>query len=191
MRLEEVNEYKNALIPLVETYSQILSIENAKLIHLVGYRDDAIKESEKPKSFFQKLIGSDEKADQKAAILKDSCDSLSFVIEMIHDRMHVGQIIINGDCDPLFFTDPDTNTVSDVMKHYINGRDFLQNVPILEVFELYEWNIRRIEEDINNNLVSTLETKDLDTYNRWSAGQHQNETIQDFLYKNFSLTSLY
>ena len=191
MTLEEVNEYKNALIPLIDTYSQILSIENAKLIHLIGYRDEAIKESEKPKSFFQKLISSDEKAHQKAILLKEACDSLSFVIEMIQDRIHVVQITTDGKCDPLFFTDPDSNAVAAVMEHYINGRETLKNAPLMEVFELYEWNIRRLDEDISNNLVGTIDSKDLDAYNRWSAGQHQNDEVRNYLYENFSITSLY
>jgi len=191
MTLEEVNEYKNALIPLIDAYSQILSIENAKLIHLIGYRDEAIKESEKPKGFFQKLINSDEKAHQKAILLKEACDSLSFVIEMIQDRIHVVQITTDGKCDPLFFTDPDSNAVAAVMEHYINGRETLKNAPLMEVFELYEWNIRRLDEDISNDLVGTIDSKDLDTYNRWSAGQHQNDEVRNYLYEHFSITSLY
>lgn len=191
MTLEELNIYKEALSPLVETYSGILTIENAKLIHLEGYRNDAISDSEKPKGFFQKLVGADDEANQKAEFLKEACDSLSFVIEMIRDRMHVAQIILNGDCDPLFLTDPDTEAVAEVMKHYINGRDFLVNIPLLDVFELYEWNMRRIEEDIQNDLVGVIKTKDLETFNRWSSSQHQNETIRNFLYENFSVTSLY
>lgn len=193
MTASDLAGYKEAIAPLLNTYSEIISIETSKLIHVSGYLNDAVGELEQEQGFFQRLMGNEEKIRKKAQLLSQTAESLNFVINLLTDRLHVARMIHGGQLDQYLttiMTAPEESIVQAALEAFINGRQELYQASPKEVNDLLLWHIRRIDDNIASNLARVLAEKDLDAYNRWSAGEHESQEVRDYLYNNFSLTGL-